>query len=369
MAKVLHLVSSLSINSGLMSVIMNYYRAIDRNKVQFGFLYFKKVPDNTYEDEIKLMGGEIFYFQLNQYNPFKSFKCVFEEIAGRYDILHVHELYLMFAAEKIARNNGIKKIIGHAHTIKYSENIISGIRNRILCIGLNKRCDYRMACSEEAGKVFFGNNIYLNKFCVLNNAIDVDLYRFNKSKRDKIRKEMQVSDNEILIGHVGRFTHPKNHPFIVEIIDGLVNRDRKYKLVLIGDGEGEKQIKTLVKEKNLVENVIFLGSRMDVNLLYSAMDIFLFPSLYEGLGFVAIEAQANGLKCFLSNAVPKRAKVLDSCQIIDLCLGSDYWVEEIINSDIRREINGVEIVSKSGFDIDTERVKLEGIYKELASGA
>ena len=114
--------------------------------------------------------------------------------------------------------------------------------------------------------------------------------------------------------------------------------------------------------------LFFLGSRRDVNHLYSAMDIFLFPSLYEGLGFVAIEAQANGLKCYISNAVPKRAKVLDSCQIIELNLGSECWVEEIIKSDNRRVIDGADIVSKGGFDIGTERLKLENIYEKLASG-
>ena len=363
--KVLHLVSRLSINSGLMSVIMNYYRRIDRKEVQFGFLYFTEDRSEDYKSEIKELGGKIYFFNINKWRLKESFRTAFSDLKEKYDVFHVHELYLLFAAEKTARQSGVKAIIGHAHTIKYSEKFFSGIRNRITCLGINRRCDYEVACSRDAGKLFFGNDIHTGKFNIINNAIKLGEYHFDSEKRLRIRNNLGLTEKNFVVGHVGRFTHPKNHPFIIELFKEIWKNKEYSRLLLIGEGPCEDRIKELVRKNKLEDMVIFLGSRKDVNDLYSAMDVFLFPSLYEGLGSAVVEAQANGLPCFVSNTVPLQAKVLGSYKIFDLKDGPEKWAEKILNADLTRNNDSYDLMTGAGFNIDIECKKLKDLYQMM----
>ena len=368
MIKVLHFVSSLSINSGLMSVIMNYYRSIDRNNVQFGFAFFKNNDKGTYLSEIEEYGGKTYYTHIDKRLIKRSLENLFDSIDERYDILQIHELYLAFIVEKIARKHGIKVVIGHAHTIKFSENFWSGVRNQILCSGINRYCDYEVACSKEAGEVFFGKNIYSDKFFILNNAIDIKRYEFCPEERKRIRSKFSYADDDIVIGHVGRFSPAKNHSFIIEVFKALCEQSDRYKLLLVGEGPDEERIKNLVKAFNLEGLVKFMGRREDVNLLYSAMDIFLFPSLYEGLGYALIEAQANGLTCIASETIPLQAKILESYTIINLNEGPFYWAKKIIDSRITREEHCSGILTDYGYNIAIEGNKLEEKYRNMMKG-
>lgn len=365
MIKVLHFVSSLSINSGLMSVIMNYYRKINREKVQFGFMFFKNLSEGTYSAEIKELGGDVIYFDLEKTHMYRAIESAFSGLVDKYDILQIHELYLAFAVNNIARKHDINIIIGHAHTIKFSESFVSGLRNRILCLGINKACDYKMACSKEAGKLFFGKEVFSDRFTILNNAIDVQKYRFRQDKREELRNSLGYKNSDVVIGHVGRFAHPKNHLFLVEIFSYIVKRNSKYKLMLVGEGSLESEVRAVVENKKLSENVKFLGRREDVNLLYSAMDVFLFPSLYEGLGNALIEAQANGLACVASSAIPQQARILSSYKVLSLEKDAEYWAKEVVNLETFRNDNCCELLTAKGYNIEIEGQLLEEKYQSM----
>lgn len=367
MIKVLHLVSSLSICSGLMSVIMNYYRHIDRNNMQFGFLYFKDIKDHTYEDEIIDLGGECYLIDRPKIsNDYRNSVNSFFTQHNDYNILHIHELYLGFIFAYSAKKYAKMRIVGHAHTTKYAERMIPAIRNRILCFPNKWLLDSMLACSLDAGKLYFGNKIIDNyKFHVLKNAIETKNYEYNSVVRAKYRAELGIHENEIVVGHVGRFSQQKNHYFIVDIIKKCVEDNRKYKFVLIGDGPLKHEIVETIKKYGLSEYVIFLGNRNDMAALYSTMDVFILPSCSEGLGLVAIEAQANGLQCLLSEEVPNEAVILEPTKKLSIHNGAQVWEKEIVELSKERINNSYEVITRSGYNISNEVKYLEEIYADL----
>lgn len=242
---------------------------------------------------------------------------------NKYDIVHCHSLMGIYFL-KFAKKNGIKVRILHSRTTSLDGSSFIQIRNIIKKKTIKEATDY-IACSQEAGKWMFGKK----NFKVILNSIDYKKFKFSNDKRNKIRSKLNISDDEMLIGHVGRFTYAKNHIFILDLINKLVKHDKKFKLLLIGDGDLKKEIENIIYKKNLKENVILLGKKDNVENYLSAMDIFIFPSLYEGFGTVLLEAQANGIKCIASENVPKSTNALNMVKYSKLDL--EVWFEEILN--------------------------------------
>lgn len=358
--RILHFVSSLSVNSGVMAVIMNYYRHIDRDKIQFDFLYFKEFPTNTtYMREIEYLGGRTYLME----QPAHIFHYIcklckfFKEHKSEYTILHIHEVYLTFLLAPIAHAHGLK-VITHCHSTKFSDKPLNAIRNRLACIGISNHADLRFACSKAAGIALYGKSA---DFTVINNAIDLDKFAFNSAKRAQLRNELSLED-KVVLGHVGRFDEQKNHNFLINIFYEVQKTLPNSVLLLIGEGPLMKSVKEYVTSLGLQDKVIFLGRRADVGDLYNVMDIFCLPSLFEGLPVVVVEAQANGLPCLLSDAITCEVAIVNVI-FASLSSSPSEWNDKMLKLLIaKRCAADLTKLSIRGFDITVESQKLEHMY-------
>jgi len=350
------------LGGGVEAVIMNYYHHIDRSKIQFDFICDEDSTDIPYE-EIERLGGRVIlcppYQKLSKY--IKALKRIFKE--NKYKIVHsninVLSVFPLYAAKKA----GVPIRIAHSHSTTNKKEKKKNLLKQVLR-PLSKRyaTDY-FACTEHAGRWLFGDKAFEDgKVTIINNGIEVDKYVFNEKIRNTKRKELNYKDVDIVIGHIGRFMKQKNHDFIIDIFNELHKENNNYKLMLVGQGPLMDEMKQKVKDLNLEDSVRFLGQRSDANDLYQAMDLFLFPSLYEGLGMVMIEAQCSGLPCVASTEVPQIAKVSDNAYFMDLNDSIKDWtkmINEMIYSDRNVDISRIK---QSGYDILTEAKKLEKRY-------
>ncbi len=277
----------------------------------------------------------------------------------KYDIVHSHINALSVFPLKAAKKAGIKVRIAHSHStsnkVEWKKNLIKSMLIPFSKVYANKY----MCCSELAGRYLFGDKAYDDgKVYILNNAIDMENFKFNEYTRKNVREELKVSDDTLVIGHVGRFVEQKNHIFLIDIFKNLHDKNSNSVLVLIGQGPLQDKMKEKVRSLGLVDSVRFLGQRDDIYRLYNGFDAFCFPSLYEGLGIVLIEAQANGLPCIASSEVPEVVKKTDNFKFVGLNDEVEKWSESILNS---KRLNAVG--NFDGYDIEEEVKKLECIYK------
>ena len=348
---------------GLETMLMNYYRNIDRNKVQFDFLTHRDERWD-YDDEIESLGGKIYH--LPKLNPFsKNYLNALDKFFKEhkeYQIVHCHQDCLSGVVLKVAKKNGVRFTIAHSHNANQDKNLkylIKVFEKR----KIPKYADKLFACGDEAGRWMFNTD----DFEVLNNAIDTDLYTYNKEKADKVKKEFGI-ENKFVVGHVGRFNYPKNHKFIIDVFNEVQKVKEDSVLMLVGDGDLRPEIEQKVRDLGLSDKVIFAGIRSDVNDLMHGMDVFLFPSLYEGLGIVLIEAQAAGLKCIISENIPKDGVLTNDVTSISLNQSPAVWANEILKYQEYKRANNKEIIKKANYDIKNNAKKLEQFYIENARG-
>lgn len=345
---------------GLETMIMNYYRNLDHSEFQFDFLVHRFDKAN-YDDEIISLGGKI--YRLPNLNPFSReyLNCLdeFFKTHQEYKIVHSHLDCMSAIPLKVAKENGVPIRIAHAHSSNQTKDLKYPLK-LYFKTKINKYATHLFACSEEAGIWMFNTN----QFSVLPNAIDANLYSFNEDKRNKIRNELQLK-NQFVIGHVGRFNSVKNHTFIIDIFNELHKIVPNSILLLAGTGDLITEIKDKVNKLKLSGNVKFLGLRSDIPDLMQSMDVFVFPSLYEGLPVTLVEAQASGLPCIISDKVPIECKKTDLVQQISLEKSAKQWAEVLINaSKIIRRNTYNEIVT-AGFDIKSNAAKLQEYYMKL----
>lgn len=350
------------LGGGVEAVVMNYYRHIDRNKIQFDFICDCDSTDIPY-DEIKKLGGRVIlvppYQQIFKY--IKELKKLFQE--NRYQIVHSHintlSVFPLYAAKKI----GIPVRIAHSHSTTNKREKKKNLMKQLLRVFSKVYATDYMCCSEHAGRWLFGDKEYdKGNVYLLNNAIDIEKFKYDEKLRRKKRKELEIDDDTLVIGHVGRFVEQKNHRFLIDIFNEIHQKNRNSILLLIGQGPLMKEIKEKVEKLNLSRCVKFLGQRNDANQLYNAMDVFLFPSLYEGLGMVLIEAQANGLPCLASSEVPQTAKITNIIDFIDLKEDKNIWVEKILNTHSSKRSSFFQKTINSKYNIDNETITLEEKY-------
>ena len=263
---------------------------------------------------------------------------------------------------KYAKKYGIPVRIAHSHCTDFqTQNVLKKTIGDAFKIPLKKYATDYFACSEIAGKWLFGNKIIEDqKFKIIHNAIDYDKFKFNKEIREKVRRELNFENNDIVIGHVGRFTNQKNHEFLIDVFYEIHKINYNYKMLLIGTGELEDKIKEKVKKLELSEYVIFLGFKNDANRYMNAMDIFAFPSLYEGLGLGLIEAQANGIPCIATEkTIPSEVKINDNFKFIELDI--EKWKETILKTNITRE-DSKKKIQESNYFIEDVVKQLEEYY-------
>ena len=228
-------------------------------------------------------------------------------------------------------------------------------------------CDYFLACSKKAAKWMYPPKIINNKNCIIcKNAIDVEKFRFNKTKRFELRKGYNISNDCIVIGHVAGFVYQKNHSFVIKILKSLQKTNLKFKIFFVGIGEELEKIKINVNEFNLSNNVVFLNQRNDVQDLMQLFDILILPSHFEGFGFVVIEAQCSGLPCLVSNGVPQEVKVTDLVHFLSL-KDPEEWSRYIIKYGCLNRSDRSKDVAKAGFDIKENIKKIEKLYIDIVN--
>ena len=325
--RVLHVVTYMG-RGGLETMVMNYYRHIDRNKVQFDFLVHRDF-EADYDQEIVSLGGKI--YRLPPLNPFsRTYRSQLDDFFEKhreYKIVHSHLDCMAGIPLKSAKKYGVPVCIAHAHSSNQTKDK-KYLLKLLFKKNIRKNATDLFACSQAAGRWMFGGN----QFRVLNNAIDTSVFAVNVDLRDEVRHELVIPDDALVIGHVGRFAPPKNHKFIVEIFSEVLQTEKNARLLFVGDGDLRKETEDLVLTLGISESVIFAGLRSDVNRILQAMDVFLFPSLYEGLPVSVIEAQAAGVPCLISDQVPIECKKTDLVKQIPLQSNLACWKKEVLDA-------------------------------------
>ena len=351
------------LGGGVEAVVLNYYKNIDRNKIQFDFICDSDSTDIPYK-EIESLGGRVIlippYQKVFKYQ--KELKRVLKE--GNYKIVHSHINALSIFPLRAAKKAGIPIRIAHSHSTsnkkEWKKNLIKNILRPFSKVYANGY----MCCSELAGRWLFGNKEYdKGSVYLLNNAIDLNKYKYDERIRKNKRKELGIKDTTFVVGHIGRFVEQKNHRFLIDIFYEIHKKNNDSILLLAGQGPLMDEMKDKVHNLKLDECVRFLGQRKDANELYQAFDLFLLPSLYEGLPVVGVEAQASGNLCYLSTDMTKETKVLDSTKFMSLNNSAEEWASSILNDAKKyKKHNTEDEVSKYGFNIKLEQKKLVDYY-------
>ena len=354
------------IGGGVESVVMNYYRHIDRTKIQFDFICDEDSTNIPYE-EIEKLGGRVIlippYQKLFKYH--NKLKKILKD--GNYKIVHSHINTLSIFSLFAAKCAGVPVRIAHSHsTTNKKEKKKNLLKQALRPFSKEFATDY-MCCSELAGRWLFGNKEYdKGNVYLLNNAIDLDKFKYDEKIRSEKRKKLNISDDTLVIGHVGRFVEQKNHRFLIDIFNEIHKQNSNSILLLAGQGPLLEEIKSKVESLGLEKFVIFLGQIDDADKLYQAIDIFVLSSLYEGLPVVGVEAQATGLLCELSSNMTKETKILDTTRFISLDKSAKEWASIILDdySKFKRYDTTADI-TKSNFNIKKETIKLENKYYKL----
>ena len=354
------------IGGGVEAVTINYYRNIDKNKVQLDFICDEDSTNIPYE-EIEKMGGKVIIIP-SYSKPFKyhkELKKVLKE--GNYKIIHSNINTLSVFSLFAAKCAGVPVRIAHSHSTTNKKEKKKNLMKQVLRPFSKVFATDYMCCSELAGRWLFGNKEYdKGNVYLLNNAIDLDKFKYNESLRKTKRKELGIKDDTLVIGHIGRFVAQKNHDFLIDIFNEIHKKNNNSILLLAGQGPLMDDIKNKVKELNLEDSVKFLGQRNDANELYQAFDVFLLPSLYEGLPVVGVEAQAAGLLCYLSDDMTKENKVLDITKFMSLNNTPEEWADNILD-DVKKykRIDTSKEMTAKNFNIKEEAKKLEEYYLNL----
>ena len=360
---VCHFVSGLKAG-GVESMIYNYCSEMNDN-IDFTIVY-QHDPSQKNVDEFEKKGFKLIRIPSKIKHPLKNFLATNRIIKeGKFDAVHCHMTLMNFIPLLLAKKNGVKVRICHSHNSDVrKKNIII----KFVEFTLKKICIYNsthlVSCGDDAGKYMYGNK----KFIILKNALFLKKYSYDLEKRNQIRKTLRISKNEIVIGHIGRFTNQKNHDFIIELARLLKDKNLNFKVILVGDGELKSSVESKVKKYNLSDCVIFSGIVNNTCDYYSAFDLFILPSLWEGMPVVGIEAQVSDLHCFFSEHIDKKAVLSDKTILLPLDL--NIWYEKIYDFFLNykkescdRSFNS-EVFQKNGLDIYTERKKLEDLYYE-----
>ena len=347
--------------AGLETMLMNYYRSIDRSRIQFDFLTHREMS-GAYDEEIKSMGVKIYHaprLYPQNYPSYFLFMSKFFQEHPEYKIIHSHIDTMSAFPLHAAKKAGIPIRIGHSHSSKLdidAKLFIKYIAKLIIPYEANIYC----ACGEKAGNFMYGNR----EFKIIPNAIDIKKFAYNLEDRKKVRKKLEIEKN-FVVGHVGRYSYIKNQMFLLDIISVLKKQMPNIMLLLIGKGEDEGKLRQKVETLELNKNVRFLIDRSDVNDLYQAMDVFVMPSLFEGLPVVGVEAQANGLPCLFSDKISQEVVLTENAEMLSLKLGPEEWAKKIITLHRNVNVNSQEQLMAKGYDVSVEANKLMKCYLSL----
>ncbi len=367
--RVLHIVGAMN-RAGTETMLMNIFRNIDRSKVHFDFLSFSPQQAH-YDEEIKRMGGRVMRVgsTLSVLGIIKAIRKY-----GPYDVVHSHTLFHCGIANFAAKIACVKIRIAHAHTtLDRNDTLLRLLYIVSMRAATKLTSTHYLACSKQAGQFLFGNTTDENqKYMYFPNLIDYS--QFESRKVDEValfKKEIGLEDKKV-IGHIGRFIEAKNHQFLLKVLKSIIKKDDTYRLLLVGDGDLRECIQESAKKEGILEFVKFVGIRDDIATMLQSMDVFVFPSIYEGLGLVLLEAQATGLPCIVSEAIQPEADLqLGLFTKLSLKDDSDIWAEKIINITNRNHMEIPMIRStfeNSGYSLSQGISKLVEIYNGKNGG-
>ena len=344
---------------------MNYYRHIDRTKVQFDFVVdgFERT---SLDDEVESMGGKVYHVTPYQKNVFK-YMCDIAHIIreNHYTIVHSNMNTISAFSLFVAWINRVPVRILHNHSTAVPNEGIRTVMKNILRPFAKLFANSYFACSKVSGEWMYGHRMMESgKVTIINNAVDLDKFSYREDVRETLRKDLNIPLGTFVMGHIGRFAFQKNHAFLLDIFAEVHKRNPKALLLLVGDGELRPQIEGKIVQLGIENNVLVLGLRQDTPRLYNVMDVFVMPSWYEGLPVVAVEAQANGLPCLLSNRISKETKLIDAVSFGGLEDGAQKWAERIAGLTPGRMNRVKEKLGEQGFNIAKEAGRLEKYYFE-----
>lgn len=357
--RVLQIIRHMNVG-GAETFIMNVYRNIDRNKVQFDFLVN---GEGFFDQEIKDLGGKIYYMDyLTMVGPiaYKKELLNFFSKHTEYQIIHSHFDQVSGIILETAKKCNIVNRISHSHSTKNSNNILGKIYKKYLQGKILKNATLICACGEEAAKWLYSSKY--KQAVIVNNGIDIEKFQYSDAKRKKIREELDAKDDTIIIGHIGRFSKVKNQKYLIEIYKKYLEKNKNSLLVMVGTGELKTQIEQIVYEQKLEEHVKFLGTRQDTDAIYSAIDYYIFPSFYEGLSLSLIEAQVSGLKILASDTIDKKTNISGKIEWLSIKEKPEKWAEKIQPSRETREVSKQNIEE---YDIKKIAKQLQKIYMEM----
>lgn len=357
--RVLHILQRMEAG-GTQALLMNIYRKIDRTKVQFDFLVVYK-EKQFYDDEIEKMGGHVYKLSFREDLNLPKFQkdlAVFFAHHHEYKIVHCHAYTIGYFCLKAAKKAGIPVRIAHSHSNAAVHDVKLPLKLIMQKLFTRYSTDL-FACSEEAGKFAFKGK----KFGIVQNAIDSQKFIADANIREEIRKALRV-ENKFVVGHVGRMQPEKNHDFLIDVFAELKKSKPDAELILVGTGPLEDKVKSKVAEKGLSGCVHFLGNRKDMNRIYQAMDVFVFPSLFEGLGIVAIEAQAAGVPIVCSEGLPPETDITPIYRKLLLSDGEEKWANAALEmaQNPSAHTNTQKYVIDAGFDMDATAKYMENYY-------
>lgn len=348
---------------GIENYIMNMYRGMDTNEIQFDFLVHHS-HRAFFDNEIEERGGRIFRLPVLDNKNILCYRSRLSDLFSTHDwrIVHGHAASLAFLYLGAAERSGVPVRIVHSHGTSYLCTP-KGYAKRLLFKSAKIHANVRLACSTEAGKYLFGRD----SFYLAKNAIDSRRFKYDPVARSTQRRCFGVGDHDLLIGHIGRFNLQKNHRFLIEVFSEVVkNKDNAY-LVLVGSGELEQDIRQRVSEAGITDKVIFQPVTMRPEAIYSSLDVFLLPSLFEGLPLVGIEAQCSGLPCFFSSEITRETAISPLAHFLDLNAGPMAWAQAIVSSSVDKDrIQYASMAAKHGFESTVNNEIMRQFYLEVA---
>lgn len=372
--RILHVLGGTGLG-GAESRIMDLYRQMNREEIQFDFLVHSSAVKHAgddpsarkpqfYDEEIRNMGGHIYVlpkFKVYNYFAYRKAVRVFFKTHHEYHVVHGHMTSTASIYLPIAKRAGVPVTVAHSRSAGVGKGL-KAIATKILRRNLYRKCDYCFACSKAAGIDAFGA-VWVNKgnVRIIHNAIDVGRFTYQPKVRNEMRKKLHIED-KLVIGHVGRFFHAKNHPYLIDVFAALYVLRNDAVLILVGDGEDKEKIQQKCKELGIEEHVLFVGNQGHPENYYQAFDFFLLPSHYEGLPGVLVEAQAAGLKCIVSDKVTTEAKVTDLVTYMSIEQPAEIWAREILLQETYGRRDTYQEIVRNGFDVKTQAKMYSSFY-------
>lgn len=345
---------------GKEAYIINIFRAFNKNRYAFTFVaYDEKI---AYQEELEVSGAEIINIPSRKNGVLKYRRALREEFQRKkYDVVWANKTTLSSCEIfDIAKKSGVPLRIVHSHSSANMGGKFTFVMHCINKLFIRRWANEFFACSDTSAKWFFGNRPCQQ----IKNGIDVGKFRFNPRVREQIRSELGIH-NEIIVGHIGRFGIEKNHKKLIRIFDEIHKQNKNTMLVLCGDGEERQNIETQINTLNLQDSVLLLGVVNNVNEILQAIDVIVMPSLFEGMPFALLEAQASGLRCFVSDTVSQESNILERNVFLSLNECDSEWANQVLSgvTPLSERCQFADIIVQKGYDIFDSVEKVQSIIE------